>query len=421
MAEKIPRKPRILLLNSEGGGGHTSACASLKETLGRSYYVEVINLMETVLPSIDPISILTFGRRSGEDFYNYLMQKDHYRLLQIFIRIGNRYMLAQRKKIARLFEKYLTEQPRLPDLIISTIPFMNPGLIIAAHRLKIPFFLVATDLDTATFLRGFDSIDRSVLEKFKMSVAYERPEIVLQIFKHSVLEPSDLVFNGFPVRPACQKQYSPEEIEQLKNYFGMSTGKKIATLVMGAAGSNMIFEHTKVIAGLSPALCGGPLEANICVGRNRKAHAKIADWLISEGGWVVQKKDQRTSILMPHGTVMHIRGFTEELILIMACSDLIITKTGSCSVNEAIYLGKKILLDNTPLSTARYLWWEQFNIHFVKRHNLGAVFTHSQELFSLIPFLLSHVRLPSKSLKLPDFQTNIADLVSSVLDENVVP
>jgi hypothetical protein len=84
-------------------------------------------------------------------------------------------------------------------------------------------------------------------------------------------------------------------------------------------------------------------------------------------------------------------------------------------------LGKKILLDNTPLSTARYLWWEQFNIHFVKRHNLGAVFTHSQELFSLIPFLLSNVRLPSKSLKLPDFQTNIADLVSSVLDENVVP
>lgn len=420
MSEKIPRKPRILILNSEGGGGHTSACASLSEILGRSYYTEVINFAKTVLPPVDPFSIFSFGKCSGENIYNFLMRNDYYRLLKGFIVLGNWYVLSQKKKIANLFEKYLTSQPRLPDLIISTIPFMNHSLLAAAHRLKIPFFLVATDLDTATFLRGFDKIEREMLERFKMSVAYERPEIVLQIFKHSALEPSDLVFSGFPVRPACQKTYAPEEIEQLKNYFGMAPGKRIITMVMGAAGSNTIFEHTKVIAKLSSSLCGGPLEANICVGRNRKAKKRIVHWLVKEGGWLVNKKDDKTSILMPNGSTFHIRGFTDELILIMACSDLIISKTGSCSVNEAIYLGKKILLDNTPRSPARYLWWEQFNIHFVKRHNLGAVFTRSDELSSLIPFLLHHVTMPAKALKLPDFKSNISSLVSSILEENTV-
>ena len=290
---------------------------------------------------------------------------------------------------------------------------MNSGLLTAAHRLNIPFYLVTTDLDSKTFLLGFDKIDREILKGFKASLPYERPEIVLQVFKHSILEPKDLVFSGFPVRPACQKEYTPEEIERFKSYFGMSPGKKIVTLVMGAIGSRTIFDHTKIIAKLQPSLCGGPFEVNICVGRNQKVQEKIVDWLLSEGGWFIQKRDERMSILMPNGTVLHVRGFTSELIQIMACSDLIVTKTGSCSVNEAVYLGKKILLDNTPLSAARYLWWEQFNVHFVKRHSLGAVFTQSEELYSLIPFLLHHVNLPAKKLQLPDFQTNIANLVSS--------
>ncbi len=99
----------------------------------------------------------------------------------------------------------------------------------------------------------------------------------------------------------------------------------------------------------------------------------------------------------------------------MACSDLIISKTGSCTVNESIYLRKKILLDNSPFSTAHYLWWEQFNIHFVKRHGLGSVFTHSRELISLIPFLLNQTDIPRQSLYLPDFQKNITNLVASYI------
>ncbi len=412
MSEK---KPRILILMCEGGGGHKSASVSLKEILGKDYDVEVINVISTVLPPIDWLRICTFGKRYGEDIYNFLMQKDLYKFLKYFVLIGNRYMHFHRKKIAKLFEKYLTKQSQLPDLIISTVPFMNEGLLTASDRLNIPYLLVPTDLDTQGFLLGFDKIKRDVLKRFKMAIAYERPEMVLQVFKHSVLEPTDLVFPGFPVHPACQKEYSLEETERLKSYFGHSSGKKIVTLVMGAAGSGTIFNHTKVIAKLSSTLCGGPLEVNICVGRNRKSASKIIQWLHKEGGWLVHKCAERTSLLMPQGTVLHIRGFTDEMINIMACSDLIISKTGSCSVNEAIYLGKKILLDNTPLSTSRYLWWEQFNVHFVKRHSLGAVFSQSEELHSLIPFLLNHVRLPAKGLKLPDFQSNIQNLVLSLV------
>ncbi len=414
MKDQPNKKPRILVLMCEGGGGHKSASVSLQEILSPNYEIDVINVISTVLPPIDPLRICTFGKRYAEDLYNFCMQKDLYRFLNYFVRIGNRYMLFQKKKIAKLFEKYLISQPQLPDLIISTVPFINHGLVLATHKLNIPYLLLPTDLDTATFLRGFDRMDREVLKRFKMAMAYERPEMILQVFKHSVLEPTDLAFPGFPVHPACQKTYTPEEIERLKSHFGLASGKKIVTLVMGAAGSGTIFHHTQIIAQLSSKTCG-PIEVNICVGRNRKIQSKIINWLHREGGWLVQKNEERTSILMPKGTLLHIRNFTEELTLIMACSDLIISKTGSCSVNEAIYLRKKILLDNTLLSTARYLWWEKFNVPFVKRHGLGAAFTQSEELHSLIPFMLNHICMPAQALKLPDFHTNIQNLVSSLI------
>ncbi len=416
MAKEPTKKPYILVLICEGGGGHRSAGVSLKEILGREYQIEIVNLVKDILHPIDLLKRLTLGTFTGEDCYNYLMQKDFTKILKFYTTLGNPYMYSNRNKIAKLFDKYLKSKSKLPDLIISTIPYMNVGLLITAHRLEIPFFLLATDLDTSTFLNGFNRIGRRLLRRFKLSLAYERPELVIPVFKNSILKPHDIVFPGFPVRPACQRQYTKEEIDQLKSYYGMSEQKQIITMIMGAVGSKIILEHTQIIAKLPSTFFKAPFEVNICVGHNKKIFQKIVKWLLSEGGSLIQQKENCTSILMPGGNVMHIRGFTDELILIMACSDLIITKTGSCTVNEAIYLGKKLLLDNTPSSPSRYLPWEQFNIHFVKRHRLGAVFTNSDELSSLVPFLLSHVRMPEKMLQLPNFQTNISSVVSSMLE-----
>ena len=115
---------------------------------------------------------------------------------------------------------------------------------------------------------------------------------------------------------------------------------------------------------------------------------------------------------------VHVREFTKEVVEVMACSDLIITKTGSCSVNEAIYLGKKLLLDNTENSSARHIWWESFNVSFVKKHNLGDAFNDLQELQTKARALLNQTTQSPAArgdFRLPSFEENLLSLVQDML------
>ncbi len=408
-------KQNILVLISQGGGGHQSAGESLHQILSDTYNVDIVNAINSVITPLDWFHTLSFGKISGETIYNFLLQHEFYRMLKFYVNAGSRHMQVRKKKVAKIFHRYLKQLPKRPDLIISTIPLINDGLLTASHQLGIPYLLIPTDLDTSPFLQGFNQLDRKFLSRFQISLPYERPEIIWQVFKNSLLEPQHLAFTGFPVRPSCQHTYTKEEILELKKHSGMLTDRKTISLIVGAAGGNSIFEHTKNLANLTSDLCGAPLQANICVGRNRKVKKRIIDWVLSDGGKIIVKGEDYTSLSCRKGIILHIRAFTNEIIKILACSDLIISKTGSCTVNEAIYLGKKLLLDNSPSSTAQSLRWEQFNVHFVKRHGFGAAFSESDQLLSIIPFMLQNPSIGSKPFKLPDFQHNIRKLVSSLL------
>ncbi len=282
------------------------------------------------------------------------------------VTIGPKCMKAQ--TIEKAFEKYLRSQIQPPDLIISPTPYINYGVACAAHRWDIPFLIIPTDLDGSTFLQGFPK--QLTHHRFKVALSYDDPEIKKKTFHKIGLRDDQLTITGFPVRPACLKKYSEEELETLRAKFNLFESHKIVTLIMGAVGGKMLLDHVKVLSKLDPRQHQLHLQMNICIGHNQKMGNKIRNFLLDQGA----KFLGRHTFLLPTGLVMHIRGYTKDLIELMAASDLIITKTGSCTVNEAIYLGKKILLDNTRRSSARYLWWENFNIPFVERHSLGYSF-----------------------------------------------
>ncbi len=411
----------ILVLMCNGGGGHRSAGDSLVEILGPHHDVQVANAIDGILRPLDWFKRLSCGKFSGEKVYNWLLQNELGRLLKLYVDTGKRHMHVRKKKIARIFNRYLDTLETPPDLIISTIPFINHGLLLAAKNRKIPYLLLPTDLDIGTFLNGFDSLSREDLGDFKLALAYERPEMMIKIFKQSSLEPDDLIYPGFPIRPACQAHYRPDEVAALKVIHDLDPDRHTVTLVMGAVGGNTIVKHAKQIALLGESIDGKKIQANICVGRNEKSRQRLLSWIKEEGGTILSEKEHVTTAVSKDGVLLHIRGFTTEMIAILACSDLVISKTGSCTVNEAIYLGKKLLLDNTPRSTARYLFWEEFNILFVKRHKLGGEFTNSEQLRLLIPFMLKNKEVPSSPFPLPDFQNNIKEVVASYATETQEP
>jgi len=80
-----------------------------------------------------------------------------------------------------------------------------------------------------------------------------------------------------------------------------------------------------------------------------------------------------------------ILGFTNRIPELMSVADLLITKSGGVTVNEAIYGHVPMLLDGT----STVLRWEEFNHDFVKKHGLGRVVKKSYRIPQMVTKMLS--------------------------------
>lgn len=402
------RKKKILVLVSHGGGGHKSAGEAIEQILGHSYDIEINYVFEDILRNIDTLNLLTGGAYTGEDLYNFLLRNHQKKLLKLLVESGKKAINGPRVK--RAFDKYFSEVAQVPDLIISTIPWMNYGAVCSAHARDIPYLIVPTDLDGSTFLSGFP--ENATPLNFKIALSYDDPQIREVTLQNKALRDEQLHLTGFPVKPACLHKYSSQEKEKIRSSFHLFESHKTITLVMGAVGGNLIYNHLKSILSLDPRLHGLHLELNVCTGNNLKISEKIRELLIAEGS----RSLANNTYILPTGLVVHVRGYVSNLIELMAVSDLVITKTGSCTVNEVIYLEKKLLLDNTSRSSSHYLAWEEFNVPFVEKYGLGLQFTDSRQLPMLIPSILKYPDKPKSSLERPHFEENLRSLIRSMID-----
>ena len=403
----ISKKKKILILVSHGGGGHKTAGESLKEILGTDYHIEINPVIEDILGSMDYLNQLTRGHFTGEDLYNFLLQRHQKKLLEWMLKYGSYHMRP--KRIEKTFEKYLLKTGEKPDLIISPTPYINYGVACAASRWDIPFLILPTDLDGSTFMLGFP--EQGYPHHFKVGLAYDDPELQKTTLRNCAIRPDQMVVTGFPVRPACLKRYTAHDLLNIRAKHHLFEAHQTVSLMMGAMGGNLIFEHFKSLSIFDPRAHQIHLQINICTGHNQQIETKIHRYLSHQGARSIREG----TWILPTGLVIHVRPFTEDIIELMAASNIIITKTGSCTVNESIYLGKKLLLDNTKKSTARFLWWEQFNIPFVQKYGLGCAFSDSKQLLMLIPSLLKYPEKKECTLHLPNFRDNIINTVREMI------
>lgn len=411
-------KKKIVVLISEGGGGHKMAGEALYEIFSPAYDVEIVSVIRQVIYPLDWFHVLTRGVFTGEDFYNFLLQKGYHKGVHVFATMGNKYMWAGRSKIEKLFTEYLESRTASCDLVISTVPFVNSGIAKSLQKKKVPFLILPTDLDTSTFFAGMRESHFAPEDKIAFALPYNDGDLKKKGLQRVTLPKDKIVITGFPVRGACQKVYTQEQVLLLQLKHGITPGSAVLTLVLGASGNKKIFDYAKELTKLQVSDFSKPIEINVCVGKNRKAFQGLVDYFLQQKATLLAEKEEVSSIKTTEGLVFHIRRFTQELVEIMIGSDLVITKTGSCSVNEAIYLGRKLLLDNTPDSSARYLFWETFNLHFVRKYGLGEVFYDTRELTTYIKMALQEsVQHPvsTGAFPLPDFQENIQKVVAQLL------
>ena len=347
-------KKKIIIFTSSGGRGHVSATQALIEYCGDAYDVQPVYALREILHPLDFVYALTFGRYHSEELYNYFLTHNYTWVIPGMVWLGKCFFWLRFNAISQLIQDYLAHHK--PDLVISVIPMINGATLQATQNLNIPFWVIPTDLDAANFVY---QIDEPTYEQFFFNVAYDDKDLK-KTFANALIPENQLTYAGFPVRTSFLASYFKNDLKQKYN---VPLDKPVIMLLMGGLGSHETVSFTKELQKIKH-----PIHLLLCIGKNEQIRADLEN-------------------LVTHTNITQtIIGFTEHIAELMAMSDLLITKSGGLSVNEALYMNVPMILDATSFGLA----WEQFNRTFVEDYNLGYILECKENLAPVIEDLLNN-------------------------------
>jgi processive 1,2-diacylglycerol beta-glucosyltransferase len=382
---------KITIFSSSGGGGHTAVAHALNEYLKETYRVETSNVFSHMLKALDPAQTFSAGKYNGEDIYNFCMANKWYKFLNLYYKLGSTYYRLFNKKINQILHEYLDEAK--PDFIISVAPLINHIILRVAQERNIPFLLVPTDLDIATFITG---IKNPTYNKFKIATAYDTQRIEAVAAKaHIPL--SCFERTGFAIRADF---FEKKDHTFIKATYGIDENRPVVLLLLGAVGLKALYDFVAELTNVKT-------EAHIliCIGRQEELRDKI------------------NALNFPPHLSKTIIGFTSRMSDLMAISDLLITKSGSVSVSEGIYMNLPMILD----ATTSLLRWEAYNHQFIQEHNFGTTINQLDNLAALVTHLLytkKELELYKKSLTAFNKKhggTEIKKVVEKILELELNP
>lgn len=376
---------KIIIFTSAGGGGHLTVTKALLELLEKDYTVVPVHIFTQVLRSLDPSNLLSKGNYSGEHLYNTLIRNKRFFALNMIAKLGFWYYSFRHKKVVALIKKYLQQEK--PDLIISVIPFINAQILMAAQQTNIPLILMPTDLDATTFVLG---IDKPIYKKFICTPIFN-DRYVLETFKSANLTPRQWCVTGLPLR---HNFYMQKNKETIKENWQIPHEKPVILLLMGAAGSCDIKRFTQELYKLSSSC-----HVLVCIGRDETIRKELD---------IMHTPEHITSTIV---------GFTQDIADLISVADIMVSKSGSVSVCEALFLNIPLILD----ATSSLLKWEQLNHRFIVEHKIGLSLTQLSELTHTIDRLLQSktelagMKKNLQALHKPDSRILIPQLIQKML------
>lgn len=350
-------KKKIIIFTSSGGNGHVSAMLAIQSYLQSEYAIKSVFIFEEVFKNIDPVALITFGKATGEDVYNFFLRRKWYKLLNLLYRVGNWYFSLRTQTMIRYLDAYLAQEK--PDIIISVIPLINGIILQSAQNHYLPFLLVPTDLDVTTFVR--DIKNGAAYSKFQMTLGLNDP-LVWAPVKAKNISNQKVTITGLPLRADF---FEPKDTSALKKEFNIPQEKPVILLIMGGQGNTGIQSFAQQLAHLS-----FPAHLIICAGKDESLKQQLAT--------ITFNADISCTIL----------GFTQRISDLLAISDLLITKSGSVSFWEGIYMNVPMILD----ATCALLYWEKLNHTLLKKYNLGLCLNRTQDINTAVTQLLKDQR-----------------------------
>lgn len=316
---------------------------ALTAALGHEYIIESVNIFKTI-SNFDFIRTISFGRKTGEQFYEHHMLKKRFTFLNVLHTLGKWYFKRCQPITARTVQKCL--QHHKPDLVISVVPLLDGAILRATERMNIPFLLIPTDLDVTNYIHD---IRMPRYEKFYMTLPFDDQLLRAKLVPAKIAE-NKIKVAGFPIRPDF---FEPKDVDTLKAHYKVPLNKPVIFLFMGSVGSEALYTFSQELAQLSE-----PVHLLIGVGR-----------------YAAMKEKIQTIPFPPHITYSVVE-FTPRISDLMAIADLMITKAGPVSMSEAMYMNVPMLVDVTASSLA----WERMNYEFIEKHGFGRIITNINEV-----------------------------------------
>ncbi len=346
-------KKKVLVFTSSGGGGHLSATAALEHYLNPHYDVQSVHIFK-LLSHFDPIRVITFNKYSCEELFNKLLPKKYCKLITVISNVGTQYIYRRRKNIHKNLRDYCIQNK--PELIISVIPIMNYIILDIAQELNIPFIVIPTDLNVTMYIQH---IIKPTYKQFYIGLPFTNKELT-QPIKKARISDEHIIILGAPLKADF---FTHKNKDELKEQYAIDTDKPVIMILMGARGSCEAEKYTERLLLLKT-----PVQLIVCIGKHQKSKEKLERFIV------------------PSHISMTVVEFTPHIADYMAMADILISKSGSQSVCEALYMNTPIFLD----ATSGLVPWEHFNHTFITKHKFGNQIKKYKQIVPRISTLLNH-------------------------------
>lgn len=299
---------RILLLMADTGGGHRSSAEAVLEAMQRhpssDCQVEMIDVLGGYAPfpfnRLDRLYpyMTRFSKVTWEPAYRFTNTPDRARLL-----IRTAWPIAQ--KTAR---EVLVNHPA--DLIVSFHPLYNYAMLWAKEKENnaTPMATVITDLATIHALWCAPGMVRYIMpteQAARLAVGYGVSRDQIDI-------------TGLPISHRFTQLAGRPKPEVRRN-LDLDPDLPTVLLMGGGQGMGRMYPVARALASIKTEF-----QLIIVAGRNPalKLQLQLADWKIP----------------------VRIYGFTREIPVLMAASDVLVTKAGPSTIAEALAMGLPMII-----------------------------------------------------------------------------
>ena len=378
MPNSPAKKPHIIFLFSDTGGGHRSAAEAIIEALDLEYpgrfSCELVDFFLNYSPP--PLNLAapvypTFSKMDTLWKFSFNQSDDPDRMRVIY---------AMFWPYIRLFlYKLLREHPC--DMFVSVHPLINIPFLRAMRRKEIykPYLIVVTDL-VSTHAAWFANEANAIIIPTQQAV---RKAIRANV------RPDQLKIIGLPVAERFCKPTSDKN--DLREKLSWPQDKVVVLLIGGGEGMGPLEEISKKIneANLNAALV-------VITGRNSKLKEKL-----KKGKWSIP---------------VFVYGFVKDMPDLMRAADILLTKAGPGTISEALIAGLPIILYH------RISGQEEGNVSYVIDEGAGVWAPDLDDIIETLKFWLENPTKRqeavdnAKRLARPEASREIAREIASRLE-----